>query len=395
MNSTPPLLRKIALSGILGLLAVSTLQAQDIQERWGVGGALGYGDLFSPRRLAQGTKGDVAGTGWIRYGVGPNTETILALDSLSTRGSSRTGSKIRALTLGLHQPFFRPDLWAPYFTLAAGGAFTRQTRLDGKEGVQPTFKIGLGIERALGAQSALGLQWSYHQVLSSGRYARGMNGHMVTASWTYFFYCGAFRAPLPTAVPAADTTPVYARPTAVVEPDGDKDGVPDLRDNCPDTAAGDPVDAFGCPRDSDGDGVVDSLDTCPDTPAGTLVNGAGCPAETVSFTLDIKFDSGRTELKSEFDPQLQKVADFLNRFPTVQAVVEGHTDNLGAPATNRRLSQQRADAVRRALIERFSVAPTRLTAQGFGSDKPLANNATPEGRAANRRVVVTLSAVDK
>jgi outer membrane protein OmpA-like peptidoglycan-associated protein len=66
-------------------------------------------------------------------------------------------------------------------------------------------------------------------------------------------------------------------------------------------------------------------------------------------------------------------------------VVEGHTDSIGAPQANRALSVARADAVRTALIER-GLAPTRLRAEGFGDERPLAGNDDAAGRARNRRI---------
>ncbi|MBL0349056.1 MAG: OmpA family protein [Elusimicrobia bacterium] len=125
------------------------------------------------------------------------------------------------------------------------------------------------------------------------------------------------------------------------------------------------------------------------------MNSAGCPAETVSVTLDIKFDAGQFAVKPAFDEQIGKVADFMARFPNTTVVIEGHTDNAGNPATSLPLSQRRADAVRQVLVAKFHVAPGRVTAKGYGDTRPIANNKTPDGRAANRRVIATLSATKK
>jgi outer membrane protein OmpA-like peptidoglycan-associated protein len=74
-------------------------------------------------------------------------------------------------------------------------------------------------------------------------------------------------------------------------------------------------------------------------------------------------------------------------YPTVNALVEGHTDNVGDPEMNLALSQQRADAVMLYLTDK-KVDPTRLTSQGFGETQPIATNKKDEGRALNRRCVV-------
>lgn len=107
--------------------------------------------------------------------------------------------------------------------------------------------------------------------------------------------------------------------------------------------------------------------------------------------LDIKFAVGKADLRPQFDPALAKVADFLKRFPAPTVLIEGHTDNVGSAAENKRLSQKRADAVRTALVNRFGVKASRITAKGFGAERPILDNAAPEGRAANRRVMATIS----
>lgn len=100
----------------------------------------------------------------------------------------------------------------------------------------------------------------------------------------------------------------------------------------------------------------------------------------------IYFESGSAELLAESEPALQLVASALNANTGWQITVEGHTDNIGSAAYNNELSRRRADAVRSALVARHRVAANRIAAQGFGLSKPIETNATPEGRARNRRV---------
>jgi OOP family OmpA-OmpF porin len=113
------------------------------------------------------------------------------------------------------------------------------------------------------------------------------------------------------------------------------------------------------------------------------------------LAISIKFDTGKAEVKPEYDDQLKKVADFLKTYPDASAEIEGHTDNRGTAVSNRALSQRRAESVRQALIDRFGADASRLTAKGYGPDKPIADNSTPEGRAQNRRVVATFTAIKK
>lgn len=154
-----------------------------------------------------------------------------------------------------------------------------------------------------------------------------------------------------------------------------------------------PVAAPIAPADNDRDGVVDEKDRCPTSPAGSEVNDFGCPkGEKVSIALNVQFDTGKAVVKADYDDQLRKVADFLKSYPASSAEIEGHTDSMGSAASNTALSQRRADAVRQALVDRFGADAGRLSAKGYGPDKPVADNASAEGRAQNRRVIATFTA---
>jgi outer membrane protein OmpA-like peptidoglycan-associated protein len=171
--------------------------------------------------------------------------------------------------------------------------------------------------------------------------------------------------------------------------DADRDGVSDANDVCPATPAGTRVDRYGCPLDSDGDGVTDDKDVCPGTVAGTSVDAKGCPslfqAGQPLILLGVNFETGKAVLLPESRSILDQVAQSLVENPEVNIEVGGHTDNVGAAAANLRLSEARANAVRDYLIEK-GVEAGRLTARGYGEEKPVADNTTAFGRAANRRV---------
>ena len=174
--------------------------------------------------------------------------------------------------------------------------------------------------------------------------------------------------------------------------DSDHDGVPDGIDKCPNTPAGTEVDSAGCQRasDSDGDGVDDTKDKCPGTAAGTRVDAAGCPilfteARTPVVLRGVTFETGRSALKPDSYTILDIVAASLVANPDIKIEIAGHTDNTGAVATNTRLSQARANAVRAYLASK-GVAPERMVAKGYGPTQPVAPNTTPAGRAQNRRV---------
>jgi outer membrane protein OmpA-like peptidoglycan-associated protein len=172
--------------------------------------------------------------------------------------------------------------------------------------------------------------------------------------------------------------------------DADGDGVIDLNDRCPNTPAGARADTSGCPIDADGDKVFDGLDRCPNTPAGRQVDANGCPIlfepDKPTLVLEgVTFATGSADLTGDSRTVLDIVAESLKGNPDVKVEVAGHTDITGSAATNRRLSQARAESVRDYLISK-GLAADRLTARGYGPDNPVASNNTVAGRQENRRV---------
>jgi len=105
------------------------------------------------------------------------------------------------------------------------------------------------------------------------------------------------------------------------------------------------------------------------------------------IALDIRFDTGQATIKPESKPIVDQIAAALRDNPALKVSVEGHTDNTGTPQGNKALSLKRAEAVVAALVQ-ASIATGRLSAAGWGQDKPVADNRSEEGRAKNRRVEV-------
>lgn len=175
------------------------------------------------------------------------------------------------------------------------------------------------------------------------------------------------------------------------EADLDGDGVAGAADKCPEQKG--LAELAGCPDpDADGDGIADRFDKCPDQPAGKSKTKDGCPdgipAEIRAFfgtVGGIDFEPGSAVLAESSLPVLDKAAELLRKFTGFRVEVSGHTDNTGSERGNRRVSQQRAEAVVRYLVRKGVVA-RRLVAVGNGPDKPVASNDTPDGRKANRRV---------
>jgi len=110
-------------------------------------------------------------------------------------------------------------------------------------------------------------------------------------------------------------------------------------------------------------------------------------AKTGSVTLEgITFDTGKSVIKTESKAILDQIGALLKNDAALRLEIQGHTDNVGAPTANLTLSQQRAEAVKKYLVDTHAVAAARLTTAGFGDTKPVADNSTDEGRAKNRRV---------
>ena len=198
------------------------------------------------------------------------------------------------------------------------------------------------------------------------------------------------------------------------DPDNDSDGIPDAADKCP-TEAED-KDSFqdedGCPDpDNDGDGVPDAQDKCVDQPEtkNGYQDDDGCPdevpAKVKQFTgviQGINFKTGDAALLPASNKTLDKAVAVLKEYPDLKLQVEGHTDDValkakpGAKYTdNKALSQARAETVKAYFVSK-GIEEGRITAVGFGPDKPAVDPTGLKGgkltaaRAKNRRVEFTL-----
>ena len=173
--------------------------------------------------------------------------------------------------------------------------------------------------------------------------------------------------------------------------DYDGDGAADSYDRCPNTPKGTTVDSSGCSinEDTDNDGITNANDACPGTPAGTAVNKRGCKLQASIELDDVQFNTGTNVLSGASVVTLNKVAETLANNPHLSFEVAGHTDNTGNYQSNVNLSQKRANSVREYLMDK-GIEGNRLTARGYGPDKPVASNATRSGRSQNRRVELIL-----
>jgi outer membrane protein OmpA-like peptidoglycan-associated protein len=153
------------------------------------------------------------------------------------------------------------------------------------------------------------------------------------------------------------------------EVDNDNDGIPDTKDRCPNVA-----EDFNGFEDDDG---------CPD--ADKAFKSIVVKDDRIELKEKVFFAFNKSKIMAQSFPMLREVATVLKNKQSIKVRIEGHTDNKGNAKYNKKLSEQRAKAVRDFLIKE-GIAADRMIAVGYGPDNPIADNKTEEGRDQNRRV---------
>ncbi|HEX2770307.1 MAG TPA: OmpA family protein [Geobacteraceae bacterium] len=115
--------------------------------------------------------------------------------------------------------------------------------------------------------------------------------------------------------------------------------------------------------------------------------------EELCMTLHIEYDTDKSIIKPAFYGEVEKVANFMKRFPQIKGTIEGHTDNIASAKYNVKLSQRRAAGVVKMLVGKYGIDKSRLAAKGYGLTKPIASNKTVEGRQKNRRTMANFGCV--
>jgi len=115
--------------------------------------------------------------------------------------------------------------------------------------------------------------------------------------------------------------------------------------------------------------------------------------ERLCMTLKVEFATGSAAIDPRYNDEISRVGEYMKKYPTTTAVIEGHTDNIGSPELNMKLSQQRAESVVKTLVDNFGIDPSRLSAKGYGSTRRIAYNNTDEGRQKNRRINAVIDCV--
>jgi len=147
------------------------------------------------------------------------------------------------------------------------------------------------------------------------------------------------------------------------------------------------------PPDGDADGVIGAADLCPNSPYGEPVDSSGCKprlAVPQQYTLQLTFENGSVKIIGDPRAALAEAAALITQYPETTVVIEGHTDDRGPARYNLKMSRLRAEAVANVLVNDLGIDAGRVKTEGFGEAKPIATNATHEGRERNRRVVATV-----
>ncbi|KAF0216335.1 MAG: OmpA-OmpF porin OOP [Geobacteraceae bacterium] len=119
------------------------------------------------------------------------------------------------------------------------------------------------------------------------------------------------------------------------------------------------------------------------------------PPERLCMTLEVEFATDSAEVKPRYYDEVNKVGEYMKKYQTTTAVIEGHTDNIGGYEHNMKLSQQRAENVVNYLVGKFGIERSRLSAKGYGPTRRIAYNNTSEGRQKNRRINAVIDCVIK
>lgn len=169
--------------------------------------------------------------------------------------------------------------------------------------------------------------------------------------------------------------------------DSDGDGVVDSKDSCPFTPAGVTVLANGCALDTDEDGVIDNEDICPNTPIGHKVNSEGC---SIGMQMKIAFGDTDANVPAEAMGEIEELSTYLAKHTDLKVTIIAYCDSSDQAAVNGRLSSQRANAVRTALIK-HGVSIKNIITEGRGAEKPIVMTESAEGLDLNQRVEIELS----
>jgi OOP family OmpA-OmpF porin len=340
---------KTSFKTLVAALALATIagsaRAADFTGLWGLGFDAGWGGRLGSQEVNRTAGNGLALGGSALYGITPHWRAALNYENINLNGK-----RLEPITASATYAFFPDRKWTPFAELGIGGS--RATHIPDSSGnnTSLTGKAALGVEYDLSSNFTAAARASFY---NAGRTSYAI-GHEVDAAvlgvgLTYWFG-GHHKAVAAAAKPAPAPEPVAAAPAPAPAP------------------------------------VVAPA------PATTPAPAPAHAPKKISISLDVQFQTSKDAVLPQYDGKIADVAAFLKAHPAAKAEIEGHTDNRGSAAFNKGLSQRRADAVRAYIIKTFGIDGSRLTAKGYGSSMPIADNKTAEGRAQNRRVVATIDA---
>lgn len=151
-------------------------------------------------------------------------------------------------------------------------------------------------------------------------------------------------------------------------------------------------------EDLDNDGVIEAREKCADTFLGANIDNYGCSSVKRiddSITLKINFANNSAVINQADYEKIRDVSDFMSKFPGSHVTIEGHCSRQGSQELNQILSEKRANAVADVLKNQYGIAAFRVAAVGYGFDKLLDENDSPEAHSMNRRIVAALSGTEQ
>ena len=253
---------------------------------------------------------------------------------------------LSALTLDLLRVWNRDSMFAPYVSVGGGWLRTSEVGTDNQDFIAGQLGVGAFIklwENADSSQS-FSLRPDIKARWDRPGASNAFVDYLYTLGFTFSWGPGKVAPPPPPVAAAPPPPPAPAPPPAPVA-------------------------------------------KCPGTPAGVAVDQDGCPIKIDVVLEGVTFETNSAVLSGSSKPILDDVAKGLKVHHRLKVEVQGHTDSTGSAVYNMGLSQRRADSVRDYLISQ-GVPGEQLTAKGYGKTEPVESNATAQGRAKNRRVVM-------
>jgi len=315
-------------------------------------------------------------------GIGSEFDQLFGWEAVINYTSSETdpgSSDVDVVTYRLDGFYnlLTDETLVPYVAAGIGGMYFKD---DDSNDKIDRFMVNYGAGIKYFLNDSLALRGDVRHLIC---FNDSYNNLLYTVGLSWFFDCGqrskaASCSKNTSAAYSVDPTP---EPVVSVS-DMDGDGVSDSLDQCPGTPAGIEVDEKGCPPDTDMDGIYDYLDDCLKTPSGATVNENGCWVIEAPL-----FETDQAEIIADFHAMLDDVAKIIKNNPDLKLEIQGHADIRGTAEYNQILSERRAKAVEAYFVSQ-GIESERMNSVGYGFNRPVASNDTPEGMAKNRRVEI-------